>query len=140
MDNAGALALWKLVLADTVRTEGPDLSARQAAILLTVQLEEGPHTVRGLAAQLKLGKPAVTRALDTLEGLGFVRRRRDETDRRNVLIERTARGLAFLANFADRIRTCERTLRDKPPQPMPQAPQPHANGNGTHGARRDAAA
>lgn len=139
MDNAGALALWKLVLADTVRTEGPDLSARQAAILLTVQLEEGPHTVRGLAAALNLGKPAVTRALDTLEGLGFARRRRDETDRRNVLIERTARGLAFLAAFADRIRICERALREKPPMPMPaQPPAEHSNSQG--GSHRDAAA
>ena len=139
MDNAGALALWKLVIADTVRTEGPDLSARQAAILLTVQLEEGPHTVRGLAASLNLGKPAVTRALDTLEGLGFVRRRRDETDRRNVLIERTARGLAFLAAFADRIRTCERTLRDTPPLQMPTQP-PIEQSTPLGGTRRDAAA
>jgi len=139
MDNAGALALWKLVIADTVRTEGPDLSARQAAILLTVQLEEGPHTVRGLAASLNLGKPAVTRALDTLEGLGFVRRRRDETDRRNVLIERTARGLAFLAAFADRIRTCERALHEKPPLQMPAQPtvEPSTSLNPAH---RDAAA
>jgi DNA-binding MarR family transcriptional regulator len=104
-----------------------------------VQLEEGPHTVRGLAASLNLGKPAVTRALDTLEALGFVRRRRDETDRRNVLIERTARGLAFLAAFADRIRTCERTLREKPPLQMPAQP-PAEQSTPLDDARRDAAA
>lgn len=114
MDNAGVLVLWKDVLAESVRAEGPDLSARQAAILLTVMLEDRAHTVRGLASQLKLGKPAVTRALDALEGQGLLRRRRDEKDKRNVLIERTARGLAAMATFAERISACERALKDKP--------------------------
>ncbi len=36
----------------TVRRDGPDLSARQLAVLLITYLEPGPHTVRGLAARL----------------------------------------------------------------------------------------
>ena len=58
--------LWKDVLANSVKAEGPDLSARQAAILMRIYLEPGPHTVRGLAGALNLGKPAVSRALDAL--------------------------------------------------------------------------
>ena len=74
-------------------TDGePDLSARQLAILLTVYLEPPPHTVRALAAKLKVTKPVITRALDTMGKLELVVRRRDEQDRRSVLIQRTQRG------------------------------------------------
>ena len=39
---------------------------------------------------------AITRALDTLSRLGFVQRRRDPKDGRNVFVERTEKGDAFL--------------------------------------------
>lgn len=117
MDRASALALLKDVLAETVRADGPDLNVRQAAILLRVSLEPGPHTVRGLAEALQLGKPAVSRALDALEGLGLAQRVPDETDRRSVLVQTTARGLAALAGLGDRVIACERTIsQSKPPQ------------------------
>src|ERR1700754_2806357 len=71
MDRAAALALLNDVLSATVKADGPDLNARQAAILMRVALEPGPHTVRGLAEALSLGKPAVSRALDALGGYGL---------------------------------------------------------------------
>ena len=49
-----ALEVWRGALADSVRDDRPDLSARQLAILLTVYLTEPPHTVRGLATLLDL--------------------------------------------------------------------------------------
>ncbi|MEZ5960447.1 MAG: MarR family transcriptional regulator [Hyphomonadaceae bacterium] len=55
-----------------------------------------PAPVRGLASALNVGKPAITRALDTLSRLGFVQRRRDPKDGRNVFVERTEKGDAFL--------------------------------------------
>lgn len=108
MDRATALALLKDVLAETVRADGPDLNVRQAAILLRVSLEPGPHTVRGLAEALSLGKPAVSRALDALSGLGLARRMPDESDRRSVLVQTTDRGHAALAGLGDRVIACER--------------------------------
>ena len=72
-----ALDLWRRVTVTTVRSDAPDLTARQMAVLMTVRLQPAPHTVRGLAATLNVGKPAITRALDTLSRLGFVQRRRD---------------------------------------------------------------
>ena len=87
----------------TVRRAGPDLSARQLALLLTVYLTPQPHTVRGLAATLNISKPAVTRSLDRLGKLGFVRRVRDETDRRSVLIQHTVQGSVYLSEFAEAI-------------------------------------
>ena len=101
LDQDQALRLWWDALAGSVRSDGPDLSARQMAILLTVYMEEGPHTVRGLAAGLNISKPAVTRALDRLAELKFTRRVKDEQDRRNVLIQRTVRGSVFLSEFAE---------------------------------------
>ena len=68
--------------------------------MLSVYLGEGPHTVRGLAQALHISKPAVSRALDRLGELGYVRRERDELDRRNVLVQRTATGGGFLTSFA----------------------------------------
>lgn len=103
LDMQAALNLWRGVLVESVRGEGPDLSGRQMAILLQVYLLPPPHTVRGLAAELGISKPAVTRALDTLGKLDFARRKRDESDKRSVLVQRTVRGSVFLSEFADLI-------------------------------------
>jgi DNA-binding MarR family transcriptional regulator len=96
-----ALGLWRAALVETIRRKGPDLSTRQMAILLTAYLVEGPHSVRGLAGDLSISKPAVSRALDRLGDLGFIRRVRDISDRRNVFVERTVAGSVFLSEFAD---------------------------------------
>lgn len=108
-----ALDLWRDVLVETVRGAGPDLSARQLAIVLTVYLTPPPHTVRGLAALLRISKPAVTRALDRLGMLGLARRRRDEQDRRSVLVQRTVKGSVFLSDFADTVATASRRLEQQ---------------------------
>jgi DNA-binding MarR family transcriptional regulator len=96
-----ALGLWRKALVASVRRDGPDLSARQMALLLTVYLCDPPHTVRGLAATLAISKPAITRALDRLSALGFVKRKRDAEDRRNVLVQRTVAGSVFLSEFSE---------------------------------------
>jgi DNA-binding MarR family transcriptional regulator len=97
------------VLRDTiigmVRREGPDLSARQFGVLLICYLEEGPHTVRALAARLDVSKPAITRALDRLAELGFARRGPDPRDRRSVLVQRTRKGTDFLADLRQLLAT-----------------------------------
>ena len=57
--------------------------------------------MRGLARELAMSKPAVSRALDTLGRLEFLRRKRDQADRRSVLVERTVKGSDFLRKFGD---------------------------------------
>ncbi|MEZ2408502.1 DNA-binding MarR family transcriptional regulator [Bosea sp. OAE752] len=96
-----ALRLWRQVHLDLVRDGQADLSARQTAILLTVYLELPPHTVRGLARQLGVTKPVITRALDTLGKLGLLTRKRDEEDRRNVVIQRTVAGALAVERLGD---------------------------------------
>lgn len=94
-----SLELWRHALVASVRGDAPDLSARQMALMLSVYLGDGPHTVRGLAQALRISKPAVSRALDRLGELGYVRRQRDDLDRRNVLVQKTADGAQFLTAF-----------------------------------------
>lgn len=96
-----ALEIWRGALVAGVRSDVPDLTARQLAIMLTVYLEDPPHTVRGMSAQLGIAKSAVTRALDTLEKLGLLRRSTDPEDKRSVLLQRTVKGSVFLSEFAD---------------------------------------
>lgn len=108
-----ALALWHDVVTETVRREGPDLSARQMAILLTIYLSPPPHTVRGLSQKLDVTKPAITRALDTLGQMGLLKRKRDPEDRRNVLVQRTVAGSVFLTEFADLIKDQTAQLETK---------------------------
>ncbi len=100
MSERDSLDMWRRVLMEIVRSDGPDMTARQQAILMTVSLTSGPHTVRGLAEALDIAKPAVTRALDALEKHGLIKRVPDERDLRSVLIERTIDGTAYLRDFA----------------------------------------
>lgn len=93
------IGILRETIVALVRSDGPDLSARQLAVLLSVYLSEGPHTVRGLAADLNVSKPAITRALDRLGELDLARRKVDPADRRSVLVQRTARGSTFLVDL-----------------------------------------
>ena len=95
----GSLNGWMRALIGYVRSGQPDLTNRQMALMLLVYLTPGPHTVRGLAHILGVSKPVITRALNTLGSLGYLRRVRDETDRRNVFVARTSTGQEFLERF-----------------------------------------
>jgi DNA-binding MarR family transcriptional regulator len=96
-----ALRLWQQVTLSEVRNDAPDLTMRQAAILLTVYLDPPPHTVRGLAARLDVTKPVITRALDSMGSLKLVSRHRDELDKRNVLVRRTVEGALYVERLGD---------------------------------------
>jgi DNA-binding MarR family transcriptional regulator len=93
------LKSWMHTLINYVRSGQPDLTNRQMALMLMVYLTPGPHTVRGLANMLGVSKPVITRALNTLGALGYLRRVRDEADRRNVFVARTSNGQDFLDGF-----------------------------------------
>ena len=103
MATAAATDQMVGILRDTivslVRRDGPDLSARQLGVFLTCYLQDGAHTVRGLAADLNVSKPAITRALDRLGELDLARRKVDPMDRRSVLVQRTLKGQAFLRDL-----------------------------------------
>ncbi len=110
LTTAQGLKLWHDVGLAQVHDEAADLSLRQVTILLAIYLEAPPHTVRGLAARLHVSKPVITRALDSMGKLGLVARRRDEADRRNVLVQRTVKGVLYLESLADLITRKSETL------------------------------
>lgn len=95
----GKLVGWMRTLLDYVRSGEPDLTNRQMALMLIVYLKPGPHTVRGLARGLNVSKPVITRALNRLATLGYLRRQRDEADRRNIFVTPTREGADFLESF-----------------------------------------
>jgi DNA-binding MarR family transcriptional regulator len=100
---AQSLQLWHDVALAQVRDDEPDLSVRQMSILLTIYMEAPPHTVRGMAQKLNVSKPVITRALDSMGKIGLVTRRRDETDKRNVLVQRTVKGVLYLERLSEMI-------------------------------------
>ena len=111
-----SLKAWMKALTAYVRSGEPDLTNRQMALLLVVYLTPGPHTVRGLARMLSVSKPVVTRALNTLGALGYLRRERDQDDRRNIFVVRTSSGAEFLESFKQYIG------QEEPPQPRHDRP------------------
>ena len=88
----------------------PDLSPRQLTILLTIYLDPPPHNVRGLARKLKVTKPVITRALDTMGRFELLTRRRDPADRRNVIVQRTVKGALYVERLGDLIAAKARNL------------------------------
>ena len=48
-------------------------------------------------------KPVITRALDAMGKQEIIARRRDEADRRNVIIQRTVKGALYVESLGDLI-------------------------------------
>ena len=105
-------AILRNTMIELVRSEGPDLSARQFGVFLICYLEPQAQTVRGLAERLGISKPAVTRALDRLSELDLAARKDDPADRRSVLVQRTPGGAAFLREVRSILR-----IAAAPPKP-----------------------
>ena len=103
-----ALSFWHGVTANALKKMPVDLSARQTAVMLNVYLMPPPHSIKSLAEELMISKPAVCRAIDALEKAKLVKRVRDKGDKRNVLINRTVKGTVYLSEFADIILTASK--------------------------------
>lgn len=116
-----SLEMMRRVAADTVSGATADLTSRQFALLLSIFMRPGPHAVRDLSRMLGLPKPAVSRALDVLERQGFVRRKKDQADKRDVSVHRTVKGAVFLYDYGERV-----ALRAEETRTCPSStPAPH---------------
>jgi DNA-binding MarR family transcriptional regulator len=78
---------------DTSRVATGDLTLAQLSILFTL-LDQGPIRMTDLAAHERVRTPTTTVAIRRLEKLGLVKRSRDPSDLRAVLVDITPRGLA----------------------------------------------
>ena len=98
VDLAGELqrVLSKLITVvrrgDTNSASRPDLTLAQVSILLTL-LDSGPIRMTELAGRERVRTPTTTVAIRRLEKLGLVKRSRDPSDMRAVLVEVTPEGL-----------------------------------------------
>jgi DNA-binding MarR family transcriptional regulator len=81
------------------RQSGRDLTALQLAVLLVCYLDEGPHTVRGLAQRLGVAQSVISRAIDRLELDDLVERRVDPTDKRGIVVAHTTAGRVFMTKL-----------------------------------------
>ncbi len=98
-----ALDILSGTIRGLVRDDPRDLTQRQMAVLISVYRAQVSVTVRALAADLGVGKPAITRAIDRLESLDLVRRMADIRDKRSVLIGRTVAGAVYLRDLSERV-------------------------------------
>ena len=78
---------------DANRGTAGDLTLAQLSILLTL-LDQGPIRMTELAALERVRTPTTTVAIRRLEKLGLVKRSRDPSDLRAVLVDITPEGLA----------------------------------------------
>lgn len=108
--NPRMLKVWREAHLQCVRSHDVDLTSRQMSVLLSVYMTEPPHTVRGLASLLNVTKPVITRALDTMGQLGLIKRKRDEEDKRSVLVQRTVKGAVYLSELSDRIVEADKSI------------------------------
>lgn len=72
------------------------VTAPQLACLLRL-VEEGPLTLKGLAAEVELSASTLVGIVDRLEAKELVTRQRSQTDRRRVMISATEKGAVLAA-------------------------------------------
>lgn len=113
-------AILRNTIVSMVRRDGVDLSARQLGVFLTCYLRDDILTVRGLAAELNVSKPAITRALDRLGELDFARRKIDPKDRRSVIVQRTPKGAAYLRDVRAFLAAASSSEQPEPAKPAPR--------------------
>lgn len=105
-----------------------DLTLAQLSILLTL-LDQGPIRMTELAARERVRTPTTTVAIRRLERLGLVKRSRDPSDLRAVLVEVTPEGLvqhrdalaarrAYLATMLTKLTDEERDTLTKALRPL----------------------
>ncbi|RZA26506.1 MAG: MarR family transcriptional regulator [Proteobacteria bacterium] len=102
------LNIFREAVLSEVRSDQPDLTLRQLAVMLTVYGTDEPQTVRGLAKHLNIGKPPVTRVLNVLGDLDLGQRVIDRLDRRSVNVGQTEAGAAMMQRLAGAMAAASR--------------------------------
>ena len=95
-----AWKLWHEAWSSLVRPEGPDQSTRQMANLPQFYIAPLLQTLRRPADIPRIFNLAAVRVMDTLNHTKIARRKRDESDKRNVLILPIVKGSIFLSEFS----------------------------------------
>jgi DNA-binding MarR family transcriptional regulator len=100
---------------DTSKVPTGDLTLAQLSILITL-LDRGPIRMTELAAHERVRTPTTTVAIRRLEKLGLVKRSRDPSDLRAVLVDITPKGHSVHAEaLANRRAALAAMLRELSP-------------------------
>src|ERR1700691_4505230 len=94
---------------------GADLTLAQLSILVTL-LDRGPISMTALAAHERVRTPTTTVAIRRLEKIGLVKRSRDPSDLRAVLVDITPRGRAVLSESLANRRAAPAAMLSQLPQ------------------------
>ncbi len=86
-------------ILESIRSEQKDLTERQKGVLLTVYLDKDIQTVKSLSKLLGVSKAAISRAIDTLESYGLIRRFPDNRDKRSIIVNKTIQGKVYIDNW-----------------------------------------
>lgn len=97
--NDQMAGILRSTFAALLRRNSRDLTARQLAVFLTCYLREGNHTWQELASELNVLRSTITRVFDRLDAAGLTRRVADPADGRRVVVQRTRKGMEFLAEL-----------------------------------------
>ncbi len=109
--SPGAVATRFSAIAQAYVADGPAERADRARRgLLTAIVGREPATLNQIAAAVKRGAPAVSRAVDALVRAGMVERQPDPDNRRRLALRLTAAGRAELATTAKAGSALEQTL------------------------------
>jgi DNA-binding MarR family transcriptional regulator len=93
-----------------------DLTLAQLSILVTL-LDQGPIRMTDLAAHERVRTPTTTVAIRRLEKIGLVKRSRDPSDLRAVLVDITPRGRAVHGESLANRRAALAAMLSQLPQP-----------------------
>jgi DNA-binding MarR family transcriptional regulator len=114
---AGRAMVAVAVRSLTTAEEEVTLPQYRALVMLS---DGGPKRLADLAADLAVSPSTATRMCDRLVRKGLITRRRDESDRREVSLEPTDKGLRLLHEVMDRRRREVRAVL----QSIPEAARP----------------
>ena len=101
------VSLLQETIVALVRRDGPDLTARQLAVFLRVDVYTAPPTGRNLALALNIHKSAVSRVLDRLIEADLVCREPNPRDQRSLFVGRTAKGAALIREIRQIMREAQ---------------------------------
>ncbi|MDQ6893969.1 MAG: MarR family transcriptional regulator [Acidobacteriota bacterium] len=103
-------AIRRFLAASEEITRSAGVSPTQYQLLLFIRGNAGrAPTVADLAERLQIRHQSAVGLIDRCEAAGFVRRRRDEANRRRVFVTMTPRGAALLKKLAaEHFATIER--------------------------------
>ncbi len=103
-------ASWRLRRASVKELAPFGLTFAQSRVLRILARRDEPMRIGDLAARFEVAPRSATSMIDSLETLGLVVRRADQTDRRSVLVGLTPKGLALMNRIGEARRASAEVL------------------------------